>query len=60
MDRYQQHEIPQVAVQVVQYDQHEVVCGCGQTHTAPRPDGARPGPVGYGPIRSGVSSQQTT
>jgi transposase len=49
VDRYQQHEIPQVAVTVTQYDQHRVECGCGRRHTAARPDGARPGPVGYGP-----------
>jgi transposase len=49
VDRYQQHEIPQVAVKVTQYDQHQVQCGCGKVHTADRPDGARPGPVGYGP-----------
>jgi hypothetical protein len=49
VDRYQQHDIPQVAVKVIQYDQHSVRCGCGQVHTAARPDGARPGPVGYGP-----------
>jgi transposase len=49
VDRYQQHEIPQVAVTVTQYDQHEVECGCGRRHTADRPDGARSGPVGYGP-----------
>jgi transposase len=50
VDRYQQHEVPQVAVRITQYDQHEVTCcGCGRRHTAARPDGARPGPVGYGP-----------
>jgi transposase len=49
VDRYQQHEIPQVAVAVTQYDQHQVQCGCGRLHTATRPDGARCGPVGYGP-----------
>jgi transposase len=49
VDRYQQHEIPQVAVTVTQYDQHQVQCGCGRRHTATRPDGARSGPVGYGP-----------
>lgn len=49
VDRYQQHEIPQVSVRVTQYDQHQVRCGCGMVHTADRPDGARPGPVGYGP-----------
>ena len=49
VDRYQQHEIPPVAARVTQYDQHAVRCGCGRTHTAARPDGARPGPVGYGP-----------
>ncbi|MGH8918516.1 MAG: IS66 family transposase, partial [Actinomycetes bacterium] len=41
--------IPQVSVQVIQYDQHEVVCSCGATHTASRPEGARSGQVGYGP-----------
>lgn len=49
VDRYQQHEIPQVTVTVTQYDQHQVACGCGRRHTAARPDGARSGPVGYGP-----------
>ena len=49
VDRYQQHEIPLVAVKVTQYDQHAVRCGCGKVHTAARPDGARGGPVGYGP-----------
>ena len=49
VDRYQQHEIPQVALTVTQYDQHQVACGCGKLHTAARPDGARSGPVGYGP-----------
>src|SRR5215207_3935599 len=49
VDRYQQHEIPQVAVTVTQYDRHQVECGCGRLHTAARPDGARSGPVGYGP-----------
>ena len=49
MDRYQQHEIPQVAVKVTQYDQHQVQCRCGKVHTAQRPEGARCGSVGYGP-----------
>lgn len=49
VDRYQQHEIPQVTVTITQYDQHQVLCGCGRRHTAGRPDGARCGPVGYGP-----------
>jgi len=49
IDRYQQHEIPRVSVKVTQYDQHQVRCGCGRVHTAARPQGARPGPVGYGP-----------
>jgi transposase len=50
VDSYQAHEIPQVAVRVTQYDQHRVACcGCGRTHAAGRPDGARFGPVGYGP-----------
>ena len=49
VNRYQQHEIPQVTVKVTQYDQHAVRCGCGAVHTAMRPDGARAGPVGYGP-----------
>jgi transposase len=49
VDRYQQHEIPQVTVKVTQYDQHRVRCGCGKVHTAARPEGARSGIVGYGP-----------
>jgi transposase len=49
VDRYQQHEIPQVTVKVTQYDQHSVRCGCGKVHTATRPEGARSGRVGYGP-----------
>lgn len=48
VDRYQQHEIPRVSVTVTQYEQHQVACGCGKVHTAARPEGARPGPVGYG------------
>jgi transposase len=49
LDRYQQHEIPQVSVKVTQYDQHRVRCGCGKVHAATRPAGARSGAVGYGP-----------
>ena len=49
VDRYQQHEIPQVSVTITQYDQHAVRCGCGTVHTAARPEGARAGLVGYGP-----------
>ncbi|MCA1678829.1 MAG: transposase, partial [Actinobacteria bacterium] len=49
VDRYQQHEIPQVSVTVTLYDQHRVRCGCGKIHTAARPEGARSGAVGYGP-----------
>ncbi len=49
VDRYQQHEIPQVSVTVTQYDQHRVQCRCGQTHTAARPEGARSAAVEYGP-----------
>jgi transposase len=49
VDRYQQHEIPQVRVTITQYEQHRVGCGCGKIHTAGRPEGARSGPVGYGP-----------
>lgn len=49
VDRYQQHEIPQVSVKVTQYDQHAARCGCGRVHTAARPEGARTGSVGYGP-----------
>ena len=48
-ESYQQHEIPVVSVKVTQYDQHRVRCGCGRVHTADRPEGARSGPVGYGP-----------
>ncbi|MFC0866396.1 IS66 family transposase [Sphaerimonospora cavernae] len=53
VDRYQQHEIPLVSVKVTQFDQHAVVCRCGRTHTAARPEGAAAGQsvqgVGYGP-----------
>jgi transposase len=49
VERYQQHEIPQLSVSITQYDQHQVRCGCGRIHTAERPDGARAGQVGYGP-----------
>ncbi|MDT7713967.1 MAG: transposase [Pseudonocardiales bacterium] len=49
VDRYQQHEIPQVSVSITQYDQHQVRCGCGRLHIAQRPEGARCGVVGYGP-----------
>ena len=49
VDRYQQTEIPLVTAKVTQFDQHAVVCDCGKVHTATRPDGARVGPVGYGP-----------
>ncbi|MCA1681886.1 MAG: transposase, partial [Actinobacteria bacterium] len=49
VDCYQCHEIPQVSIQVIQYNQHQVACGCGQVHTAARPEGARSGQVGYGP-----------
>ncbi|WP_327045242.1 DUF6444 domain-containing protein [Microbispora sp. NBC_01189] len=51
VDRYQQHEIPLITV-TAQYDQHAVVCGCGSTHVADRPEGAPAGQsatgVGYG------------
>lgn len=49
IDRYQQHDIPQVSVKIIQFDQHQVQCGCGAVHTATRPAGARAGLVGYGP-----------
>jgi hypothetical protein len=49
VDRYQQSEIPLVTARLTQFDQHAVVCGCGKVHTATRPEGARSGPVGYGP-----------
>ena len=49
VDRYQQVEIPLVVAKLTQYDQHAVRCRCGKVHTATRPDGARSGPVGYGP-----------
>lgn len=49
VDRYQQHDIPQVSVKITQYDQHRVECRCAVLHTAARPDGARSGAVGYGP-----------
>ena len=49
VDRYQQHEIPQVAVQVTQYDQHAVrVRVRAGAHRGPARRGPA-GPVGYGP-----------
>jgi hypothetical protein len=50
VDSFQQIEIPQVTATVTQYDQHAVLCGCGRTHTASRPDGAGSGKVEYGPV----------
>lgn len=49
VDRYQQVEIPLVVAELTQFNQHAVACRCGKVHTATRPEGARPGPVGYGP-----------
>ena len=49
VDQYQQTEIPLVTAKLTQFDQHAVRCGCGKVHTATRPEGARSGPVGYGP-----------
>jgi hypothetical protein len=52
VDRYQQHEIPLVSVKVTQFEQHAVLCSCGTTHVAERPEGAGKGPsgtAGYGP-----------
>jgi hypothetical protein len=49
VDRYQQVEVPLMTATRTQFDQHAVRCGCGKVHTAVRPAGARPGPVGYGP-----------
>ncbi len=54
VDRYQQTEVPLVTVTVTEYDQHAVACRCGKVHTATRPDGARPGPVGYGAEPGGL------
>jgi len=50
VDSYQRYEIPRVGVKVTQYDQHRVRRGCGRVHTAARPEGARSGIVGYGPL----------
>jgi transposase len=49
VDRYQQVEVPLMTATLTQFEQHAVRCGCGKLHTATRPEGARPGPVGYGP-----------
>ena len=49
VDRYQQHEIPRVSVTVIQYDQHQVRCGCGATHIP------RHGPTAPAPARSGTA-----
>ncbi len=50
VDSFQQIEIPQVKARLTQYDQHAVLCGCGRTHTASRPEGAGTGKVTYGPV----------
>jgi transposase len=50
VDAFQQIEIPQVRAKVTQYDQHAVLCQCGKTHTAARPEGAGTGKVEYGPV----------
>lgn len=50
VDAFQQIEIPEVRAKVTQYDQHAVLCRCGTTHTAARPDGAGTGKVEYGPV----------
>ena len=55
VDRYQQHEIPQVSAKITQYDQHQVECGCGKVHTAVRPAGARSGPGGYRPDQAAIA-----
>ena len=49
VDRYQQHEIPQVAVTITQYDQHQVAVRLREAATPP------PGPTGPGPGRSGTA-----
>lgn len=46
VDRYQQHEIPQVAVTVIQYDQHQVESVVGRS--TPRSDPRGPGPGRWG------------
>lgn len=50
VDAFQQIEIPQVQAKVTQYGQHAVLCQCGKTHTASRPEGAGTGRVEYGPV----------
>ena len=50
VDSFQQIEIPQVKARLTQYDQHAVLCGCGRTHTAARPEGAGTGKIAYGPV----------
>jgi hypothetical protein len=50
VDAFQQIEIPQVRATLTQYDQHAVLCDCGTTHTAARPEGAGSGKVEYGPV----------
>ena len=51
VDRYQQHEVPQVSVKVTQYDQHAVRCGCGKSCT-PRRDRRGPAPGRSGTART--------
>jgi len=50
---HQVSDLPgELRAQVVQYDRHEVACGCGRVHVAAAPPpagGAAPGTVTYGP-----------
>jgi transposase len=50
VEAFQQIGIPEVRAKVTQYDQHAVLCRCGRTLTAARPEGAGTGKVGYGPV----------
>jgi hypothetical protein len=45
---HQQHDIPEVAVRVVQHNRHRVRCGCGAEHVAPVPNGVADAPTSYG------------
>ncbi|WP_219420411.1 DUF6444 domain-containing protein [Pseudonocardia nigra] len=49
VDRYQQHEIPELSVTVTQYDQHQVRCGCGEITPRRVPRVPAPGRWGTAP-----------
>ena len=46
---HQVHEVPLVTRTITQHDLHQVRCGCGRIHVAPRPQEVQGSPSSYGP-----------